>query len=338
MQLTVGSGVTAMKNKLIRIGVFAVLVAAIAVAVVNRDALDAVALESWLKSAGVAAPLLFMAIYIFATVLFLPGSVLTLAGGALFGPVWGTFYNLTAATIGATIAFFISRYLASEWVARKTGGRTKQLINGVEAEGWRFVAFVRLVPLFPFNLLNYALGLTRINVWHYILTSYVAMLPGAIAYTYLGYVGREAVGGGSDLIQKVLLGLALLAAVAFLPKIIGRLRQGEMVGVDELKKQIDAGENILMLDVRTEAEFIGELGHISGANNIPLNLLQSSIDEIMVHQEQPVLILCRTDKRSAKAARLLTQNGFNNVHVVRGGMTDWNKAAFPVIREIEGRQ
>ena len=94
--------------------------------------------------------------------LFLPGSVITLAGGALFGPVWGTFYSLTGATAGAAAAFLVARYLASDWVHRKAGGWTKQLIEGVDKEGWRFVAFVRLVLLFPFNLLNYALGLTRI--------------------------------------------------------------------------------------------------------------------------------------------------------------------------------
>ena len=107
-----------------------------------------------MRDAGPVAPLLFILIYALATVLFLPGSVLTLAGGALFGPVLGTLYNLTGATLGATLAFLIARYLAADWVADKTGGRVKQLINGVEAEGWRFVAFVRLVPLFPFNLIS----------------------------------------------------------------------------------------------------------------------------------------------------------------------------------------
>jgi len=319
-----------MKSKLLRIALLAALVAAIAIAVIYRDVLDAAALESWVKSAGVAAPLLFMAIYILATVLFLPGSVLTLAGGALFGPVWGTLYNLTGATIGATIAFFVSRYLASDWVSRKSGGRTKQLINGVEAEGWRFVAFVRLVPLFPFNILNYALGLTRINAWHYVITSYVAMLPGAIAYTYLGYVGREAIAGGESLIQKVLLGLALLAAVAFLPTLIGNLRKGAMISVDELKQKIDTGDQLLVLDVRGEQDFVGEQGHIEQAVNIPLEALQDRLEEISEFQERPVLIVCRTDKRSAKAAQLLAQKGFGDVHVARGGMTNWNKAGYPV--------
>jgi len=183
-----------------RIGILLILVAGIALAVLYRDRFDVAALEHWIQDAGIWAPLLFMAVYAVAAVLFLPGSVLTLAGGALFGPVLGTFYNLTGATIGATLAFLIARYLASDWVADKTGGRLKQLINGVEDEGWRFVAFTRLVPLFPFNLLNYALGLTRIKLSHYLLATYICMLPGAIAYTYLGYAGREAVRGrrGAD--------------------------------------------------------------------------------------------------------------------------------------------
>ncbi len=214
------------KAKWIRILVLTLLAVAITAAVIYRGQLDAAALERWVKDAGVWGPALFMLIYLIAPALFLPGSILTLAGGALFGWAWGTLYSLTAATGGATIAFLIARYLASDWVARKTGGRLKQLIEGVENEGWRFVAFVRLVPLFPFNLLNYALGLTRIKLSHYVIASYIFMFPGALAYTYLGYAGREAVAGGEGLIQKGLLALALLAVVAFLPRLIRRFRKG----------------------------------------------------------------------------------------------------------------
>jgi uncharacterized membrane protein YdjX (TVP38/TMEM64 family) len=212
-------------HRLIRILLILALVAGVTLAVLYRDRFDAAALQSWVQEAGIAAPLLFMLIYALATVLFLPGSVLTLAGGALFGPVLGTFYNLTGATAGAALAFLIARYLASDWVARKAGGRVKQLIDGVENEGWRFVAFVRLVPLFPFNLLNYALGLTRLKLGHYLIASYVFMLPGAIAYTYLGYAGREAVAGGEGLIHKGLLALALLAVVTFLPRLIKNMKK-----------------------------------------------------------------------------------------------------------------
>ncbi|HGG58736.1 MAG TPA: TVP38/TMEM64 family protein [Gammaproteobacteria bacterium] len=91
-------------------------------------------------------------------------------------------------------------------------------------EGWRFVAFVRLVPLFPFNLLNYALGLTRIPLLHYVIASYLFMAPGAVAYTWLGYVGREALAGSEGMVKKALLALALLAGAAFLPRMIRRFR------------------------------------------------------------------------------------------------------------------
>lgn len=213
-----------MKNNIVRLLILALLLSAITAVILNRDSIDAKQLENWVEQAGLAGPVVFMLIYIIGTVLFFPGSVLTLAGGALFGPVWGTFYNLTGATIGATLSFLIARYLASNWVEAKTGGKLKSIKQGVEAEGWRFVAFVRLVPLFPFNILNYALGLTRIKLSHYIIASYVCMLPGGLAYTYLGYAGREAVAGSEGLIQKGLLALALLAAVAFIPGLVKRLR------------------------------------------------------------------------------------------------------------------
>jgi uncharacterized membrane protein YdjX (TVP38/TMEM64 family) len=306
------------------------LVTGVSLAVLYRDQFDPAALEAWIRDAGPVAPLLFMLVYALATVLFLPGSVLTLAGGALFGPLLGTFYNLTGATLGATLAFLIARYLASDWVAGKAGGRVKQLINGVEGEGWRFVAFVRLVPLFPFNLLNYALGLTRLRLLHYIVATYLFMLPGAFAYTYLGYAGREAVAGGEGMIQKGLLALALLAVVAFLPRLIGTLRRGPMMETEDLRQRLDAGKDLLVLDVRTPGDFVGEQGHIDGAMNIPVEELQQRMAELGDHLEHPVAIVCRTDRRSAKAALLLTEEGFADVHVVRGGMTKWIEAGLPI--------
>ena len=333
MPSTAVNGVMIMNNnRLMRIVLFLGLLVAVTLAIIYRDQFDAAALEAWIRDAGPVAPLLFMLVYALAAVLFLPGSVLTLAGGALFGPVLGTLYNLTGATLGATLAFLIARYLASDWVADKTGGRVKQLINGVEGEGWRFVAFVRLVPLFPFNLLNFALGLTRLRLLHYIIATYLFMLPGAIAYTYLGYAGREAVAGGEGMIQKGMLALALLAVVAFLPRLIGKLRRGSMIDIPEFRQRLDSEKNLLVLDVRTAEDFVGEQGHIEAAVNIPVEDLQQRMDEIGNFLEQPVAIVCRTDKKSAKAALLLTEEGFADVHIVRGGMTKWIEAGLPVFR------
>lgn len=317
-------------NRLIRLLFMIGLITGIVLAIVYRDRFDTAALEAWISDAGLMAPVVFMLIYALATVLFLPGSVITLAGGALFGPVLGTLYNLTGATLGAALAFLISRYLASDWVAGKAGGRTKQLINGVEGEGWRFVAFVRLVPLFPFNLLNYALGLTRIRFLHYFIATYVFMLPGAIAYTWLGYAGREAIGGGEGMIQKILIALALLAVVVFLPRIIGNIRRGPSIDIAELKRRIDSN-NVLVLDVRTAEDFVGEQGHIDCAVNIAVEELQQRINELSEYIERPIAIVCRTDRRSAKAALLLAEQGFHDIHVVRGGMTKWREAGLPVI-------
>lgn len=309
------------------------LVGAMALAFAYRARLDAAALESWVDAAGAAGPLLFMGLYAIATVLFLPGAVLTLAGGALFGPVWGTLYSLLGATSGAALAFLVARYLAADWVRPRLQGLPARLVEGVEAEGWRFVAFTRLVPLFPFNLLNYALGLTRIPFLQYLVATLVFMLPGAIAYTYLGFAGREAVAGGEGLIQKGLIALALLAALSFLPRLVARLRQRPPMTVQELKEALAAGEGILVLDVRTAADFIGEQGHIRGALNLPLEALPARLSdpqsELAKHPERPIALVCRTDRRSAKAALLLARRGFSRVRVVEGGMTAWLAQGWP---------
>lgn len=320
-------------KKILRVIVLLLLIAGIAAVIVYRDQIDPSALENWVKDAGSAGPVVFMLFYIIGTVFFFPGAALTLAGGALFGPVFGTFYNLTGATIGAMISFLAARYLAHDWVEKKTGGRMKQLKQGVEGEGWKFVAFVRLVPLFPFNVLNYALGLTKIKFSHYSIATYVFMLPGAIAYTYLGYVGREAVAGGDGLIQKVMLALALLAIVGFLPSLISRLRRGPMMDVENVKQKLDAKEDVLLLDVRSAEDYVGEQGHVQGSILIPLEELPSRLSEIEKFQEKTVMTICRTDRRSGQAAQILTKNGFADVHVVKQGMTDWNAKGYSTINK-----
>lgn len=325
------------RTPLLRALLFAALAGAIVLAVVYRDRIDVATLEAWIKDTGAFGPVVFMLVYVIGTVLFLPGSVLTLAGGALFGPVAGTFYNLTGATLGAILAFVIARYLAQEWVTRRAGGRLKALLDGVDAEGWRFVAFVRLVPLFPFNLLNYALGLTCIRLLHYVVATYVFMLPGALAYTYLGYVGREAATGGEGLVQKSLLALALLAVAAFLPRLVKRLRAAPApvlptLNVSELRERHAQGDDILVLDVRTAEEYRGTLGHIAVARNIPLAELAAREPELRAHVNHPIAVVCRTDRRSAQAIAQLRAAGYTQLLLVPGGMEAWNRSNLPVER------
>lgn len=311
-------------NKRLLQGMLAItLLVAISTSIYYRDKFNLELLQQWIDGAGWWAPFFFILVYIVATVLFLPGSVLTLAGGAMFGPVIGTLCNITGASIGAAISFLISRYLASDWVSKRSAGALKKLITGVEAEGWRFVAFTRLVPVFPFNLLNYALGLTKIRFLEYLMATIIFMLPGAIAYTYVGFAGREALSGGEGTIKTILIAIALLAVVMFLPRIISTMRRGPSIDITELKKRIDEKET-LVLDVRSEKEFIAD-GHINDALNIPVDKLEQQINELDEHIAKSISIVCKTDKRSAIAANILIKHGYQNIRVVKGGMLDWFK-------------
>jgi uncharacterized membrane protein YdjX (TVP38/TMEM64 family) len=278
-----------MRIHLFRTLVFVFLLIVVTLTWLNRDQLTAEAFTAWIEHRGYWGPVLFIGVYAIDPALFLPGSVLTLAGGALFGPLTGALFSLTGATIGATVAFLIARYLAAEWVDRRVSGRLQVLKEGVEREGWRFVAFVRLVPLFPFTLLNYALGLTRLSVQTFALTSFLTMAPGAFAYAYLGDAGREAVSGGPDLVRKGFLALALLAAVALLPSFIRRWRGPGKVSPQQLQTFLSHGEPPLVLDVWNPDEFVGECGHITGAVLCPLPGLDTKLDELHAHRTRTIV-------------------------------------------------
>ena len=314
--------------------VLALLVAAVAVwLALNRDRLDPALIEGAMHGLGLWAPLGHIVLFALATILFVPGAIFGLLGGVLFGPFWGTALNLAGATLGVTAAFLVARYVAADWVRRKASGRLDRLITGVEAEGWRFVAFVRLVPLFPFNLTNYALGLTRISLTHYVLASLVCMVPGTLAYTWLGHAGREAAAGNTAAIRHGMIALALLAAIAFLPRLLRRLRgqgQPRWVEVDELANRLKVAPGIAVIDVRGPDEFTGQLGHIADASNMPVDKLPQRIMEISALKDRPVILVCRTDKRSTTAATLLCDAGFRDVGVLRGGMEQWNQKGLPV--------
>ena len=129
----------------------------------------------------------FIAIYILATVAFIPGSILTFGSGVLFGVVWGSLYVFISATLGATIAFLVGRYLARGWVAKKIEGNHKfrAIDQAVGKEGLKIVLLTRLSPMFPFNLLNYAFGITGVSLQDYVIGS-VGMIPGTVMYVYMG--------------------------------------------------------------------------------------------------------------------------------------------------------
>lgn len=306
------------------------LAAGLLLAWANRGAFEGAALEAWLARAGIWAPLAFAALYAAATVLFLPGSALTIAAGALFGPLAGGFYSLAGATLGAALAFLVARYLAGDWVARRAGGRVRQLLDGVEAEGWRFVAFVRLVRLFPFNLVNYALGLSRIGLVPYVIASALSMIPGALAYAWLGHAGREALTGAEGAVRNGLLALTLLAAVAFLPRLLGRFRAAALITPQMLQALRNEG-GIQVIDLRDAADFDGDSGHLPGALSLPLAELAAHIDELVPWRAGGLVLICRTQVRSRQAARLLAGRGYAGLRIVAGGMQAWRAAGYPTV-------
>lgn len=313
---------------LARAALLVALAAGLALAFANREQFSQEALQQWLTSAGWWAPVAFIAVYTAGTVLFLPGSVLTLAAGALFGILPGALYSLAGATLGAVLAFLVARHLAGDWVAPKTGGRLKQLIEGVEAEGWRFVALVRLVPLFPFNLVNYALGLTRIPLAAYALASAVCMLPGALAYAWLGHAGRAALAGDASAIRNCMLALAVAAALMLLPRLVRQFKVGLMI-TPAMLNALQPDADIALVDVRDAKDFDGETGHVPGALNLPLGELTARIEELAPWRKDGVVLICRTQVRSGQAARLLAKHGFSGLRVVRGGILAWREVGYP---------
>ncbi len=160
-------------------------------------------------------------LYVVACVLFLPGSILTIGAGFLFKLALGTVTVSVGATLGACAAFWVGRTVARGWVAKRIGGNAKfaAIDEAVGREGFKIVLLTRLSPVFPFDLLNYAFGLTRVRFRSYALASWIGMLPGTVVYVYIGSAARSladaAVGGGpQSLAQRFLFWGGLVIAVA----------------------------------------------------------------------------------------------------------------------------
>lgn len=160
------------------------------------------AMLNWFEGLGFVGYALFALVYILFTVLFVPGAILTLGAGAAFGIVAGFIVVSIGSTIGACAAFLIGRFFARRWVEKKIEGNRKfaAIDKAVERQGWWIVFLTRLSPVFPFNLINYAYGLTRIPFWHFALASWIGMMPGTLVYVWIGAtagdVARAAAGEG----------------------------------------------------------------------------------------------------------------------------------------------
>lgn len=203
----------------------------------------------WVESLGIWAPIAYIAIYNLAAILFIPGSILTIKGGCIFGLFWGSIYVLIAATLGATLAFLIGRYLSRQWVSQKISKypQFQAIDRAVAREGLKIVFLTRLSPLFPFNLLNYAFGVTQVSLKDYILGS-LGMIPGTVLYVYIGTLadGLAAIDGKhipsnslSQIGQGILQIIGLLAAIATTIYIGKISRQALQESVTEAQTQAD---------------------------------------------------------------------------------------------------
>jgi len=201
------------------------------------------AMNDWISGLGIWGPIVLALVYIVATVLFVPGTILTLAAGALFGLVVGTLTVSVGSTLGASLAFLIARYAARDKVAAMARGNRRfgAIDRAIGEGGWKIVALLRLSPAIPFNLQNYLYGLTRIRFWPFALTSWLAMLPGTFLYVYIGHVTKAAVGADRSRTtgEWVLLAVGLLAT-AVVTVYITRLARRKLN--EQMEEPVEGGE------------------------------------------------------------------------------------------------
>jgi len=217
------------KTSVIRPLIFLLLI--LAVVVVQQfhleQYLDHERLRRFGAAHGLLLPMLYLAVWAVGP-LFMPGLPITLAGGVLFGPIWGVVYTAVGSTIGAGLVFLVARYLARDWVAGKLAGtRLMSLDEKVARHGWKIVALTRLVPVFSFSLLNYAFGLTRISFWPYLAATFVCMLPATIAFVYFSSNIVDLLQG--NISTGLIIGVILVILVSLVPVVYKwrKARSGE---------------------------------------------------------------------------------------------------------------
>ena len=199
-------------------------------------------LEAWLRGWGAGAYLVFVLAFMVLALFPLPSTFWILLGGALFGPFTGGALSLLAATLAAVIAFLLARTWLQPWLVPRMGPRSARLREDVEAEGWRVVALTRLVPVFPFAPTNYALGLVRLPLPVFALTTVLALIPGLFAYAWLGHATRAMASGADSGVQLGLALLAVLALLLLLPRLVRRIWLGQKTLRAETSLVSDPGE------------------------------------------------------------------------------------------------
>lgn len=197
---------------------------------------------AWIQGQGAVGYLVFMILYVLACVFFIPGTILTLGAGVIYGVGPGSAIVSVASTLGAGAAFLVGRYAARDFVEKKISGNAsfRAIDEAVAREGGKIVFLTRLSPIFPFNLLNYGYGLTKVNFLSYILASWIGMLPGTVMYVYIGSLGGDIAtigsgGGESSTLQWILKAVGLTATVivtVFVTKIARKALQEKVESHD----------------------------------------------------------------------------------------------------------
>ncbi len=208
---------------------------------------------AWIQGLGTTGVLVFILIYVLATVLFIPGSLLTLGAGVIFGVVFGSLYVFIGATLGATGAFLVGRYLARGWVEKQIEGNQKfnAIDNAVAKDGLKMVLLLRLSPVFPFNLLNYALGITKVSLKDYFLAS-LGMIPGTVMYVYIGSlagnlatIGTQSQNSAPDWTSwaiNITIGVTTIAIALYVIRLAKKALDSEIAAVAKHEEAIKEGE------------------------------------------------------------------------------------------------
>lgn len=224
-------------------------------------------IQTWVESLGVWGPVALGGIYVVAALLLIPGSILTLAAGALYGLALGTVIASLASTTAAAIAFLIARYLAREKVRRKVeqSPKLEAVDQAIGEQGWKIVAMLRLSPAVPFNLQNYLYGVTAIRFWPCVLVSWVSMLPGTFLYVYLGAIGKTAaVGRETTAAQWTVRIVGLVATVAVTAYLTWLARNAMAERTDIAEAEADGGKGHESRERAAGSRKSAEAGEASG--------------------------------------------------------------------------
>lgn len=177
------------------------------------------------------APMVFIVVYSISTILLIPITPLSILSGIMFGPIWGTVYALTGANIGASFSFLISRYLLKSSFEGISNAQILFLRDKIKTNGWKFISISRLMPFFPFNVQNYIFGITDVSLKTFVCASIIGLIPGTTCYTYLGFLGENAISKKSIMTNQIIIVISVILIISFLPLIskkIGKLTSKEI--------------------------------------------------------------------------------------------------------------